>query len=31
MLGRMTAAERAAGFVVDTDKRRRPTGDIELP
>jgi CRP-like cAMP-binding protein len=31
MLGRMTAAERVAGFLVDMQERMRPTGDIELP
>jgi CRP-like cAMP-binding protein len=31
MLGRMTAAERVAAFLVDMQERMRPTGDIELP
>ena len=31
MLGRMTATERVAGFLVDMDERMRPSGDIELP
>jgi len=31
MLGRMTAAERVAGFLLDMDERMRPVGDIALP
>jgi CRP/FNR family nitrogen fixation transcriptional regulator len=31
MLGRMMAAERVAGFLVDMDERMRRTGDLELP
>jgi CRP-like cAMP-binding protein len=31
MLGRMTAAERVAGFLIEMDERTRPAGDIALP